>query len=194
MEQLPHAFYGHAVAALGAMRAHAPQSVLAYGSYFASTFDAAYRDVQHSVVEPVLWPYVLRPIKQLLDSPPTLGNIIALAVFLWVAFQILEYMRRVIMFWVKLIFRLMIWAAIGTFLWYVYTMGMEEAVRMVAGVVSSIHGAIVPMVDNAFAFPATGGTRGQGYAGSGRQWGQRASDTGGSSWFGFDRGQHPLRG
>ncbi|KAJ5185484.1 Nuclear pore assembly and biogenesis protein APQ12 [Penicillium cf. griseofulvum] len=81
----------------------------------------------------VLQPYLIEPLSTFLasysSSMPDLLSIFLLAVILFVSIKILDYAYRVVMFWVRLAFRLVFWGSILGVGWYVYSVGIENAGR-----------------------------------------------------------------
>ncbi|KAA8652057.1 Apq12 family protein [Aspergillus tanneri] len=60
-----------------------------------------------------LEPYVIRPLATMLaSSMPDLVSVLALAFVLLISLKILDYARRVIMFWVSLVLRLIWWGLV----------------------------------------------------------------------------------
>ncbi|KZZ87408.1 hypothetical protein AAP_05641 [Ascosphaera apis ARSEF 7405] len=86
-------------------------------------------------------------IQPLLNQPPTLGNILALAICLWLSLRLLDYLRRVIVFWVLLFVKIVFWGAVGVFGWYVYTSGVEEGVMRMVELVAWVQGLVAGVVD-----------------------------------------------
>lgn len=76
-------------------------------------------------------PYILAPLMAVVDSPPSLANILMLLIILWLSLRILDYARRIIVFWVALVFRIVFWTALIGGVCYVYHFGFEESVRVV---------------------------------------------------------------
>ncbi|KAL2221221.1 nuclear pore assembly and biogenesis-domain-containing protein [Thermoascus aurantiacus ATCC 26904] len=76
-------------------------------------------------------PYVVRPLSALLasSSTPDLVSVLLLALILLVSLKILDYARRVIVFWVTLVLRLLFWGVVLGAGWYVYRVGWEKAAR-----------------------------------------------------------------
>ncbi|KAI5308493.1 hypothetical protein KEM55_005556, partial [Ascosphaera atra] len=56
-----------------------------------------------------LTPYVVRPTQALLNSPPTLGNLLALIVLVIVGLRLLDYTRRVVLFWIRVVVKTALW-------------------------------------------------------------------------------------
>lgn len=88
-------------------------------------------DIQQDYLEP----YLLVPLANILDtsssafSSANILSVITLLLALYISLRILDYARRVIMFWVMLVVRLTFWATvIGVGMW-VYSVGIEKAVQ-----------------------------------------------------------------
>ncbi|OJZ88161.1 hypothetical protein ASPFODRAFT_531582 [Aspergillus luchuensis CBS 106.47] len=77
-------------------------------------------------------PYLIHPLASLLTSSmpmPDLVSIFILALVLIISLKILDYARRLVMFWVNLALRLLWWALVLGALWYVYSVGIEKTGR-----------------------------------------------------------------
>ncbi|KAJ5894004.1 Nuclear pore assembly and biogenesis protein APQ12 [Penicillium taxi] len=79
-------------------------------------------------------PYIITPISTFLSSTsgvvmPDLLSIFLLALILIITLKVLDYARRVIMFWVSLAFRLVFWATLLSVAWYIYRVGLQDAGR-----------------------------------------------------------------
>lgn len=60
---------------------------------------------------------------------PDLVSILLLAVILLISLKILDYARRVIVFWVSLVLRLVFWGALVGVGFYVYQNGVGKSVQ-----------------------------------------------------------------
>lgn len=98
-----------------------------------------------------LEPYLIQPLSTLLvattnlsstTAMPDLLSILLLAVILLVSLKILDYTRRMVMFWVSLAVRLVFWGVILGVGWYVYTVGVERAGREVGWVAGWVMGLV----------------------------------------------------
>ena len=76
-------------------------------------------------------PYLIQPLSAFLTSSamPDLLSIFLLVIILFISLKVLDYARRVIMFWVSLAFRLVFWGSVIGIAWYVYRVGVENASR-----------------------------------------------------------------
>jgi hypothetical protein len=75
-------------------------------------------------------PYMIGPFSSLLtSSTPDLVTVVLLLLILYISLRILDYARRVIMFWIFLILRLIFWGLVIGGGVYVYNVGAEKAVR-----------------------------------------------------------------
>jgi len=75
-------------------------------------------------------PYILEPLSALLtSSTPDLVTVLLLLLLLYISLRILDYARRVIMFWVFLILRLAFWGLVIGGGIYVYNVGPDKVFR-----------------------------------------------------------------
>lgn len=132
-----------------------------------------------------LEPYLLIPLANILDtssaafSSANILSFLTLLLAIYISLRILDYARRVIMFWVMLVLRLTFWAAvIGVGLW-VYNVGVEKAVQDAGWFWGVVQGFLEDFVVNANTESATG-RGGQYYGGAG---------AGGSRGYGGGRGR-----
>lgn len=73
-------------------------------------------------------PYIIRPLSALLaSSTPDLVSVLLLALILLVSLKVLDYARRVVVFWITLALRLLFWGVVLSVAWYVYRFGWEKA-------------------------------------------------------------------
>ncbi|THC90952.1 hypothetical protein EYZ11_009581 [Aspergillus tanneri] len=108
-----------------------------------------------------LEPYVIRPLATMLaSSMPDLVSVLALAFVLLISLKILDYARRVIMFWVSLVLRLIWWGLVLGLGWYVYTFGWERTNRDL-GWVCGVAKGFVEGLQNGF--------QGQGHSGKSQE-------------------------
>ncbi|KAJ5315566.1 hypothetical protein N7476_005873 [Penicillium atrosanguineum] len=82
--------------------------------------------------ETYIQPYIIAPLSSLLASTstsamPDLMQLLILALVLFISLKVLDYARRVIMFWVMLAFRLVFWGSVLGLGFYVYRVGVENA-------------------------------------------------------------------
>lgn len=78
----------------------------------------------------------------MLNSPPDFFSILILLFLFIISLKILDYTRRVIVFWVTLAFRLVFWGTILGGAWYAYSVGWEKAARDAAWMFGLIEGFI----------------------------------------------------
>lgn len=107
---------------------------------------------------------------------PDLISIILLAIILLISLKVLDYARRVIMFWVLLAFRLVFWGTVLGLAWYVYRVGVENAGRDLGWAWGVVVGFVEDWQRSAAAAAAAAATAGAGananVGGSGREgWG-----------------------
>ncbi|KAF9889220.1 hypothetical protein FE257_007533 [Aspergillus nanangensis] len=75
-------------------------------------------------------PYIIHPLATMLaSSMPNLVSVLVLVLVLVLSIKILDYGRRLVMFWVSLVLRLLWWAVVIGLAWYVYTAGWEKTGR-----------------------------------------------------------------
>ncbi|KAJ5777326.1 Nuclear pore assembly and biogenesis protein APQ12 [Penicillium odoratum] len=79
-------------------------------------------------------PYIIDPLSTFLTSTsaaamPDLLSVFMLVVILFISLKILDYARRLVMFWVMLAFRLVFWGSLIGLGLYVYQVGVENAGR-----------------------------------------------------------------
>lgn len=90
-------------------------------------------------------PYLIHPLASLLTSSmpmPDLVSIFILALVLIISLKILDYARRLVMFWVNLALRLLWWALVLAALWYVYSVGIEKTGRDLGWMVGLVGGFV----------------------------------------------------
>ncbi|KAI5286080.1 hypothetical protein KEM54_000083 [Ascosphaera aggregata] len=187
MDNLQDGLRGQLLTILNTFTTYIPPSIVKRATSLAIDMQQTYSTYHVFYIQP----YIITPIRQILDSPPTIGNLLSLLILFWLSLRLLDYTRRVVIFWVMLVLRLAFWGAVGVFGWYVYTAGWEEAWGMVVGIVSGIHGMIVGFVDGnlnaAGASARTGGRR------TGLGIGRERYDQAARQWHTADRGgQIPL--
>jgi pore assembly and biogenesis protein Apq12 len=74
-------------------------------------------------------PYIVEPLTSLLASSSSdLVSVLLLALILLISLKVLDYARRVIVFWVFLFFRLLFWGSLIGGGLYIYSVGLERAV------------------------------------------------------------------
>ena len=102
-----------------------PHSVAVQAASYFNIANTHFQSMRDTYVEP----YVLRPLDTMLNSPPDLFSILVLLALFVVSLKILDYTRRVITFWVVLVFRLAFWGSVLGVVWYAYSVGWEKASR-----------------------------------------------------------------
>lgn len=121
-----------------------------------------------------LEPYIINPVSSLLaSSTPDLVSILLLALILLISLKVLDYARRVIVFWVMLVLRLAFWGAVIGLAYYVYKVGWEDAVEGLGWAWGVAEGFVEDFVQNSSSAANTGkygSGSGYGYGyGSGKQ-------------------------
>ncbi|KLJ05524.1 hypothetical protein EMPG_10999 [Blastomyces silverae] len=107
---------------------------LSYYSTFATHF--------HSISQEYLQPYLLTPLQSLLNSPPDLTSLLVLCLVLFISLRVLDYARRIITFWVMLVFRLAFWGSVIGGAYYVYVVGWERAGREAGWLLGLLQGFV----------------------------------------------------
>ncbi|KAL4893976.1 hypothetical protein BDV59DRAFT_201291 [Aspergillus ambiguus] len=106
-------------------------------------------------------PYIIQPLATMLaSSMPDLVSVLVLALVLILSLKILDYGRRLVMFWVSLALRLLWWAVLLSLIWYVYTSGIEKTGRDLGW----FYGAAKGFVDS-FQDGVEGGRKSSAWAG-----------------------------
>lgn len=93
------------------------------------------------VMYPFVQPLVSRFLGALYDSPDVVVIIFTLTV-LYLAFQVLNWMRRVVMFWTRMVVRATILAFIVSLLSMAYQRGLEQSMRDVFVVGGKLSGYV----------------------------------------------------
>lgn len=99
-------------------------------------------------------PYLIEPLSTFLTTStamPDLFSIVLLVIIFYISIRVLDYARRVIMFWVMLAFRLAFWGSVLGFAWYVYRVGIDTAGRDVGWLFGVISGFIQDFQQRAVA-------------------------------------------
>ncbi|KAL1953451.1 hypothetical protein VTO42DRAFT_2809 [Malbranchea cinnamomea] len=123
-------FERYAVPALKSLNQYIPPSILGEAASYLSSANDSFQALRNSYLEP----YVVSPSKTLLNSSPDMFSIFALCLLFVISLKVLDYTRRVIVFWVTLIFRLLFWSTVIGISWYAYSVGREKASRDAAWV------------------------------------------------------------
>ena len=125
-------------------------------------------------------PYIITPLSTFLTSTstaamPDLVSVLILIAILFISLKILDYARRVVMFWVGLAFKLIFWGFIIGLGWYAYRFGVESTGRDLGW----LWGIVMGFVED---FQARSANPGIG-SGSGSGWGS-GSGYGGKKRYG----------
>ncbi|KAK0103029.1 hypothetical protein ONS95_000788 [Cadophora gregata] len=81
---------------------------------------------------PLLTPYLDSALRTLHTSPAIL-SLAALLLLLIIALQILYFVRRVMMFWFRVVMKLVVWGCIGVLVAVVWQRGLERTVGDLVG-------------------------------------------------------------
>lgn len=120
-------------------------------------------------------PYIIEPLSNLLAysmsaTGTDLTSVFLLVLTIFMSLIILDYARRMVMFWVRLVYQIMFWGVIVGTGWYVYRFGTGKTLQDAAWLLSLAEGFVGDFVHKAIS-----GDNGAGFgAGSGRM-----SDRGG---------------
>lgn len=111
-------------------------------------------------------PYLIQPLSTILVSTsssgmPDLLSILLLALILLISLKILDYARRVIVFWVSLALRLTFWGLVIGGAWYVYSVGFENAGKDLGWAWGVIEGFVEDFQARSAAQVQTGGSGGR---------------------------------
>ncbi|KAL4924375.1 Apq12 family protein [Aspergillus undulatus] len=87
-------------------------------------------------------PYLVQPLAHMLASMPDLATVLVLLFVLFVSLKVLDYTRRVVMFWVWLATRAVYWGTIIALGVYVYNAGFEKVARDVGFVFNFLVGLL----------------------------------------------------
>lgn len=75
-------------------------------------------------------PYIIRPLTSLIAFSTTdMMSFFIMIIVLYLSLRILDYARRVVVFWVMLVFKLVFWASVVGLGFYVYNVGVARAVE-----------------------------------------------------------------
>ncbi|KAI9038765.1 Apq12 family protein [Aspergillus affinis] len=86
-------------------------------------------------------PFIIQPLANLLTNMPDLLSVFVLFLALFISLKILDYGRRMVMFWVTLALRLVYWGFIIGAGVYVYNVGLEKAAQDLGWFYGIIKGA-----------------------------------------------------
>ncbi|GFF39728.1 hypothetical protein IFM51744_04229 [Aspergillus udagawae] len=129
----------------------------------ATNWSSSFSSIRTTYLEP----YLITPLSRLLaSSTPDLVSVLLLLFVLVVSLKVLDYARRVVMFWVMLVVRVVFWGMLVALGCYVYSVGLEKAGRdlgWVLGVLWGFGEEVLAGVESGRA-PAGGpGAGGYGY-------------------------------
>ncbi|PGH11307.1 hypothetical protein AJ80_07207 [Polytolypa hystricis UAMH7299] len=102
-----------------------PPSIAAQALSYYTAFSMHFTSLRTSFFDP----YILSPLTTLLNSPPDISSILLLLAILFLSLKVVDYARRLIAFWVRLVFRLVFWGFVVSGAWYVYSVGWGRASR-----------------------------------------------------------------
>ncbi|PLN81472.1 nuclear pore assembly and biogenesis-domain-containing protein [Aspergillus taichungensis] len=100
-------------------------------------------EIMSHLRETYLNPYIIDPLSTLLTTAcPDYISVLLLVTILFISLKILDYARRVVLFWVGLVVRLLWWSAIFAAGYYVYTVGLVQTGRDVGWVLGALGGFV----------------------------------------------------
>ncbi|OJD11948.1 hypothetical protein AJ78_07381 [Emergomyces pasteurianus Ep9510] len=108
----------------------------------ALSFYSAFNTHFESISQQYLQPYLLTPLQTLLNSPPDITTLLILCLILFISLKVLDYARRVITFWLMLVFRLAFWGSVIGGAYYVYVVGWERAGREAGWLLGLLQGFV----------------------------------------------------
>ena len=120
-------------------------SNILYSILHPESLTATFLDLRTNYIDP----YLIRPLSSLLSSSASTADLLPVLITLlalYISLRILDYARRVIVFWVTLFFRLVFWSTALVFGLYVYQVGLERAlteVRWLVGVLLRVAGDLI---------------------------------------------------
>ncbi|KAH8697311.1 nuclear pore assembly and biogenesis-domain-containing protein [Talaromyces proteolyticus] len=118
-----------------------------------------------------LEPYLVQPLASLLSlSSSDLVSVAIMLLALYISLRILDYARRVVMFWVMFVVRLCFWAGVLGVGVYVYNVGVERAVTEAGWIWGVVQGFIEDFVADV---EGKGQPRAAGYAYQNQRGGRR---------------------
>lgn len=99
-------------------------------------------------------PYIIEPLTTLLALSASEGlnlrSIFILVLTIFMSLVILDYARRMVMFWVRLAISIVYWGSIIGAVWYFYRFGTQNALRDGAWALSVVEGYVVSFLQEAF--------------------------------------------
>ncbi|CAI7646375.1 unnamed protein product [Penicillium manginii] len=157
-------------------------------TYLKSSTSTALTTHLATIRSTIIDPYIISPLSNILMSTTgttDLFTIFILLAILYVSLRLLDYARRVIMWWVVFALRLVFWGSIALSVLYVYQVGFEKAGRDLGWVFGVVEGFVEDFQARAAASAeggkgqATGGYRDvPGWNGKGK-----TSSGGGRGWW-----------
>jgi hypothetical protein len=145
-------------------------------------------------VQQLLDTYVVQPLSSFTASSTSdLVSVLLLVLILFVSLKVLDYARRVVLFWVLLALRLLFWASLSAAAIYVYRVGLEQAVTELGGWVGVVQRFVDDFLNQRTAAAASARAGATGYAmynngyqrppaAAGRKHGYGSQRDGGRAW------------
>ncbi|KAL2363948.1 hypothetical protein RJZ56_003158 [Blastomyces dermatitidis] len=134
----------YVIPALQNANKYIPPSISLQALSYYSTFTTHFLPISQQYLQP----YFLTPLQTLLNSPPDLTSLLVLCLLLFISLRVLDYARRIITFWVMLVFRLAFWGSVIGGAYYVYVVGWERAGREAGWLLGLLQGFVEEMWAN----------------------------------------------
>ncbi|KAJ5740634.1 Nuclear pore assembly and biogenesis protein APQ12 [Penicillium malachiteum] len=136
-------------------------------SYLRSTTQGQLTTQLSNIRTAYVQPYLIAPLSTLLTTTsttamPDLLTVLMFVTILFISLRILDYARRLVMFWVMLAFRVFFWGSLLGLCWYVYTVGVENAGRDIGWIWGVVMGFVQDFQARAAASAANSGGAGAG--------------------------------
>ena len=113
---------------------------------FTPNGSSSFQSQLQEIHDQYLAPYLLDPLNNILSSrihpKDVVSLVVVLAIFI-VSLKVLDYARRIIMWWVSMAVSLIFWIALMGGGWYVYNVGIEKAMQDVGYVWGLAEGFLV---------------------------------------------------
>lgn len=159
-------------------------------SYIKSSTNTAVTTHLATLRSTIIDPYIISPLSNILMSTTgttDLFTIFILLAILYVSLRLLDYARRVIMWWVVFTLRLVFWGTIALSVLYVYQVGFEKAGRDLGWVYGVVEGFVEDFQARAALAAENGKVSGKAASGGYRDvpgWNgkERVSSGGGWGW------------
>ncbi|MCJ1284776.1 hypothetical protein MMC26_004112 [Xylographa opegraphella] len=80
---------------------------------------------------PTLWPLyrLTRMVFSRLSDAPDIATLVVIVLVAWISLRVLDILRRQIIYWISLVLKLLLWAAVALAGFYVYQRGVEQSLE-----------------------------------------------------------------